>query len=101
MKNWLISMVLVAICATNVGCRADNDKPKPPDKAAKTTQQQVEAIAKNEVARRGWKDATVQDVRLEGNLWTISLIQIPAMPGGHAVIKVSDEGTVISFVPGA
>lgn len=104
MKICLLSLVLAAVCAAGSGCgsgNTDNEKARSPEIIAKITQQEAEAIAKKEVARLGWKGATIQRVQFEKEIWVISLERMPAMPGGHAVIKVSKNGNLVGFTPGA
>jgi hypothetical protein len=103
-KHCLFSLALAVVCGMSGGCGSgdtNDTTTKSPEMTAKITQQQAEAIAKGEAAKRGWKDLTIQHVRQEGDIWVISLERIPAMPGGHAVVKVSNEGKVVGFMPGA
>lgn len=58
------------------------------------------AVAKEEVARRGWKNVEIEEARLENGRWVVTLWSLPKTPGGHATVEVSTDGKLLRFVPG-
>jgi len=65
-----------------------------------SNQEKAVAVAEREVVGRGWKHFKVRDIKKSAEKWIIAIQELPAIPGGHAVIEVSTEGKVIAFYPG-
>ena len=58
------------------------------------------AIARREMEAMGWKEFTVDDVQFEANRWSVRLTRVPVVFGGHAVVKVSTNGTILEVIHG-
>ena len=60
----------------------------------------VIAAAQAEAKRRGWKGIVVKDTKLKDRVWIVELDRRPLVHGGHATVKVSEDGTILAYVPG-
>lgn len=65
------------------------------------TQKKAERIAIKEHLRRGGSKARVQSAKWEKDVWSVLVISLPEMPGGHLLVEISADGKVVRVFPGA
>jgi hypothetical protein len=82
------------------GCGPKPEAQKSMTPVAVTNREQAIALARQEVARRGWKEIETGRVHFENGVWEVMLWELPKVPGGHAVVKVATNGAVVEFRPG-
>lgn len=71
-----------------------------PNRALPEGSEPMIAAAKAEARRRGWDYSSVTHVRLINGVWNIELQRYPPSYGGHATVRISQEGTILSFAAG-
>lgn len=65
------------------------------------TQEKAERIAIKEHLRRGGSKARVQSATWGKDVWSVLLVSLPEMPGGHLLVEISSDGKVLRVFPGA
>ena len=98
--------ILISVCLSYgpvfvTGCHSSTTRKSETTSQAKLTKDEVLAIARKEVERRGWQNFEADKASFESGRWTVLVWRIPKVPGGHALIYISDDGKVLEFIPGA
>ena len=55
------------------------------------------AAKREAMEKHGWKEVEVQSAEFENGRWVFLLIRLPPVPGGHAIVEVTNDGTVVGF----
>lgn len=65
------------------------------------TQEKAGRIAIKEHLRRGGFKARLQSAKWGKDVWSVLLVSLPEMPGGHLLVEISSDGKVLRVFPGA
>lgn len=90
--QFAVIILMCSACHTGVVVKA-TDQPS-------ISREEAASIAVKEALRRGWREVEVGSVQFARGNWLVLVEQLPAVPGGHALIEVSSDGNIIHFVPG-
>jgi hypothetical protein len=60
----------------------------------------VIAIACAEAERQGWSRTIVNQVEFRNNVWIVEVERYPVTYGGHATVRIAENGAILSYEPG-
>lgn len=101
--NWLCLPMLLGLIVV-AGC-GKGGNPKPQDDLNTVANKVMDAqtafrLAGAEARSRGWDKVVLQKVEETDTKWDIFITMEPAMPGGHAIVRVSKDGKKVDFQGG-